>query len=523
MTDRANCAIKTRSVSRGIRELDRGVLLGQAVRQASVTTKGVVGSRGSAEETEGGWSAAQGESDRIAQLGARTLRRGVRAFGRAPGRRTAMERRAGMGAGRSRGGRDETECGASRRDIRRRSEARMGRRAAEAARSSARSRAQGAARARAAGSARQAARTSRRTARASRAAATRFARMAALQARAGIAALGSLGAVAAVAVVVICLVGLVAASAFGIFFSGGDMGDGNPTLREAVAALDAEHEARIEQEKASEAHDEVALSGSATPWKDVLAVFAVKVAADPSDPRDVITLDDARMDSLQSVFWDMNSIEVSLEERRVTEVGNEEGDAGETGTVKVLRITLASRTADEMAEVYGFDAEQREILSELLDERYDAAWRTVLHGVAGDSGEIVEVAASQIGNVGGQPYWSWYGFGGRVEWCACFVSWCANECGLIESGAVPKFSYCPTGVQWFKDAGLWRAGGEEPQPGDIVFFDWEGDGTSDHVGIVESCDGRTVETIEGNSGDACRRNAYDVGSASIMGYGTPMY
>ncbi len=376
---------------------------------------------------------------------------------------------------------------------------------------------------RTAGSAHQAARTSRRTARASRAAATRFARMAALQARAGIAALGSLGAVAAVAVVVICLVGLVAASAFGIFFSGGDMGDGNPTLREAVAALDAEHEARIEQEKASEAHDEVALSGSTTPWRDVLAVFAVKVAADPSDPRDVITLDDARMDSLRSVFWDMNSIEVSLEERQVTEVGNEEGDAGETGTVKVLRITLTSRTADEMADAYGFDTEQREILSELLDERYDAAWRTVLHGVAGDSGEIVEVAASQIGNVGGQPYWSWYGFGSRVEWCACFVSWCANECGLIKSGAVPKFSYCPTGVQWFKDAGLWRAGGEEPQPGDIVFFDWEGDGTSDHVGIVESCDGRTVETIEGNSGDACRRNAYDVGSASIMGYGTPMY
>ena len=523
MADHANCGIKTRNVAREIKELDRGALLGQAVRRASVTTKGAVGNREPGEEAEGGWSAAQGESDRIAQVGARTLRRGVRAFGRAPGRRAAMERRAVMGAGRSEGGGDEPGGEAPRRGVRRRSEARRGRRAAEAARSGMRGRAQGAARARAASSARQAARTSRRAARASRAAATRFARMAALQARAGIAALGSLGAVAAVAVVVICLVGLVAASAFGIFFSGGDMGDGNPTLREAVAALDAEHEARVEEEKASEAHDEVALSGSTTPWREVLAVFAVKVAADPSDPRDVITLDDARMNSLRSVFWDMNSIEASLEERQVTEVGNEEGDAGETGTVKVLRITLANRTADEMADVYGFDAEQREILSELLDERYDAAWRTVLHGVAGDSGEIVEVAASQVGNVGGQPYWSWYGFDSRVEWCACFVSWCANECGLIESGAIPKFSYCPTGVQWFKDAGLWRAGGEEPQPGDIVFFDWEGDGTSDHVGIVESCDGRTVETIEGNSGDACRRNAYDVGSASFMGYGTPMY
>lgn len=522
MADHANRGIKTRAVAREIKELDREALLGQAVRQASVTTKGAVGNREPGEEAEGGWSAAQGESDRIAQVGARTLRRGVHAFGRTPGRRAAMERRAVMGAGRSEGGGDEPRGEAPRRGVRR-SEARRGRRAAEAARSGMRVRAQGAARARAASSARQAARTSRRAARASRAVATRFARMAALQARAGIAALGSLGAVAAVAVVVICLVGLVAASAFGIFFSGGDMGDGNPTLREAVAALDAEHEARIEEEKASEAHDEVALSGSTTPWRVVLAVFAVKVATDPSDPRDVITLDDARMDSLRSVFWDMNSIEASLEERQVTEVGNEEGDAGETGTVKVLRITLANRTADEMADAYGFDAEQREILSELLDERYDAAWRTVLHGVAGDSGEIVEVAASQVGNVGGQPYWSWYGFDSRVEWCACFVSWCANECGLIESGAVPKFSYCPTGVQWFKDAGLWRAGGEEPQPGDIVFFDWEGDGTSDHVGIVESCDGHTVRTIEGNSGDACRRNSYGVGSASIMGYGTPMY
>lgn len=515
--------IKKRAVAREIKELDRGILLGQAVRQASVTTKGAVGNREPGEEAEGGWSAVRGESDRIARVGARTMRRGVRAFGRAPGRRAAMERRASMGAGRNRSGGDETEREAPRRGVRRRSEARMGRRAAEAARSSMRGRAQGAARARAVGSTRQAARASRRTARASRGAATRFARMAALQARAGIAALGSVGAVAAAAVVVICLVGLVAVSAFGIFFLGGDMGDGNPTLREAVAALDAEHEARIEEEKASEAHDEVALSGSTTPWREVLAVFAVKVAADPSDPRDVITLDDVRMDSLRSVFWDMNSIEAGLEERQVTEVGNEEGDAGETGTVKVLRIILASRTADEMADAYGFDAEQREILSELLDERYDAAWRTVLHGVAGDSGEIVEVAASQIGNVGGQPYWSWYGFDSRVEWCACFVSWCANECGLIGSGAVPKFSYCPTGVQWFKDAGRWVSGGEVPSRGDIVFFDWDGDGISDHVGIVESCDGHTVRTIEGNSGDACRRNAYSVGSASIMGYGTPMY
>ena len=71
----------------------------------------------------------------------------------------------------------------------------------------------------------------------------------------------------------------------------------------------------------------------------------------------------------------------------------------------------------------------------------------------------------------------------------------------------------------FKAAGRWLPGGSAPAPGDIVFFDWDGDGVSDHVGIVESCDGSTVRTIEGNSDDACRRSAYGVGSPFIMGYG----
>ncbi len=135
----------------------------------------------------------------------------------------------------------------------------------------------------------------------------------------------------------------------------------------------------------------------------------------------------------------------------------------------------------------------------------------------------VEMALLQVGNVGGAPYWSWYGFPSRVEWCACFISWCANECGYIEAGAVSKFSYCPSGVQWFRDAGLWLPGGSEPAAGDIAFFDWNGDGTSDHVGIAESCDGSTVRTVEGNSSDSCRQRSYSMSSGSIMGYGTPMY
>ena len=142
---------------------------------------------------------------------------------------------------------------------------------------------------------------------------------------------------------------------------------------------------------------------------------------------------------------------------------------------------------------------------------------------AGGNQAIVEVALTQLGNQGGQPYWSWYGFNSRVEWCACFVSWCADQCGYIESGLVPKFAGCVDGANWFKSNGKWQDRTYEPKTGDIIFFDWEGDGTTDHVGIVEKCENGTVYTVEGNSGDACRQRQYTVGSRNIYGYGIPAY
>ena len=141
----------------------------------------------------------------------------------------------------------------------------------------------------------------------------------------------------------------------------------------------------------------------------------------------------------------------------------------------------------------------------------------------GGNQAIVEVALTQLGNEGGQPYWSWYGFEGRVEWCACFVSWCANECGYIDTGVIPKFAGCVLGSQWFKDRGQWQDGSFEPSAGHIIFFDWEGDGETDHVGIVECVENGTVYTIEGNSGDTCRQNSYAIGSSVIYGYGIPAY
>ena len=142
---------------------------------------------------------------------------------------------------------------------------------------------------------------------------------------------------------------------------------------------------------------------------------------------------------------------------------------------------------------------------------------------AGGNQAIVEVALTQLGNQDGQPYWSWYGFNSRVEWCACFVSWCADQCGYIESGLVPKFAGCVDGANWFKSNGKWQDRTYEPKVGDIIFFDWEGDGTTDHVGIVEKCENGTVYTVEGNSGDACKQRQYAVGSSNIYGYGIPAY
>ena len=130
---------------------------------------------------------------------------------------------------------------------------------------------------------------------------------------------------------------------------------------------------------------------------------------------------------------------------------------------------------------------------------------------------IVELAKQQVGNVGGRPYWSWYGFSSRVEWCACFVSWCYGQMGLSE----PRFAACQSqGIPWFTSHGQWGARGyENIAPGDAIFFDWDLDGSADHVGLVIGTDGQRVYTVEGNSGDACKIKSYPLDYACIKGYG----
>lgn len=298
-----------------------------------------------------------------------------------------------------------------------------------------------------------------------------------------------------VAVVLLCLIGLIVGSGWGVFFSGEDGGTGR-TMPVVIREIEQEYAERLAEIQATTLHDKLQISGSRAGWPDVLAVYAVKTTTDPANPQEVATIDDGKEALLREIFWAMNQIDFHTETRNISEE--------ETETT--LYITTASKTAEDMADEYAFDPEQQAQLSELLAPENRFLWNTLLYGISGGSEDMVAVALFQIGNAGGQPYWSWYGYGSRVEWCACFVSWCADQCGYLDSGMLPRFSNCMSGVRWFQDRGLWQDRSYAPNPGDIIFFDWDGDNLADHVGIVEKVENGTVYTIEGNSNDRVKNN-----------------
>ena len=343
------------------------------------------------------------------------------------------------------------------------------------------------------------------------------------------------GWVAVVVIIVICLIGLIVGSCFGIFFSNEDSGSGQ-TTQAVVQEINTDYQTQLDTTKANISYDVLEMSGSRAVWPEVLAIYAVKTTTDPDNAQEVATMDDSKKAILKDIFWQMNEISSRTEtktEEVITETDDGHGNIVETTTTVTrtyLYITVSHKTAEEMVDQYNFNADQRKQLAELLADENQRLWCAVLYGIGTGDGEIVTVALSQIGNVGGAPYWSWYGFNSRVEWCACFVSWCANECGYIDAGVIPKFAGCVWGVEWFRDRGLWQDNSYEPRPGDIIFFDWDNkgssgpqDGESDHVGIVEKVENGTVYTVEGNSGDSCRENHYAIGYYEILGYGMPQY
>lgn len=344
------------------------------------------------------------------------------------------------------------------------------------------------------------------------------------------------GWVAVVIIVVICLIALILCSVFGIFASGEDSGTGM-TVRTAVQEINNEYSGRIEQIKSDNPHEEFTMAGTKAKWKEVIAIYAVDTnmpaisPANPDEAQEVATMTISKQEKLRTIFWEMNSLSHTTDTITETETVTETLDDGSTREVErevqktLLKVTVSHTDIVTIMNTKGFTETQKDMVYQLLSEEYNTLWFDVLYGISSDD-SIVQVAIEQLGNVGGQPYWSWYGFGSRVEWCACFVSWCANECGYIDADIVPKYALCDDGVNRFKAKGQWIDGSEEPMPGMIIFFDWayDGlDGSSDHTGIVEKIENGRVYTIEGNSGDACVENSYPIGYQEILGYGGPEY
>lgn len=336
------------------------------------------------------------------------------------------------------------------------------------------------------------------------------------------------------ATVMDAVIALIVGSCFGIFFSSEDTGT-NMTMQQVVRDINEDYQNRIETIKANNPYDDLEMSGSRAVWPQVLSIYAVKTTTDPDNAMEVATMTDEKKQLLTDIFWAMNDISYRTETRTETEIVESDDGNGNILEEEVevthttLYIVVSHKDAGAMASQYSFNTDQKEQLEELLAAD-NSMWLAVLYGIYGSDDMIVQIALTQIGNVGGEPYWSWYGFSSRVEWCACFVSWCADQCGYIENGIIPKYAGCVTGVNWFKQRNQWADNSIEPTPGMIIFFDWDNkgdsgpqDGLSDHTGIVERVENGIVYTVEGNTSDSCAERHYSVGYYEILGYGIPAY
>ncbi len=138
--------------------------------------------------------------------------------------------------------------------------------------------------------------------------------------------------------------------------------------------------------------------------------------------------------------------------------------------------------------------------------------------------DIVGIAQTQVGYGEGYDgytkYGDWYGLP-YSDWCAMFVSWCANQAG-VDTSQFPSFALCSAGCDWFISQGRFHYSGEYvPQAGDLIFYSSYGD--IYHVGLVTGSDGYNVYSIEGNYNEMVCNVSYSLSYGDILGYATPAY
>lgn len=343
-----------------------------------------------------------------------------------------------------------------------------------------------------------------------------------------VAAIASGGVFVSMIILVICMIGMLVGSCFGLFFSDSEEID-ESTLRGAVRSIETAYQEELCNYQQNYTYDELEMSGTHAAWKEVLSLYSVKMTTDGEDPQEVATMTPEKRAVLQSIFWDMNQIDCRFDViTRTTIIETDDGYGGiieeeMEETVGVLYITVTHKDPMELAEQYGFNDDQKAQLTAMLEQDV-TMWNSVLYGISGGVGDIVEVALSQVGDVGGETYWSWYGFNSHVEWCACFVSWCADQCGYVYDGVCPSFASCNAGISWFRERNQWADSSSNftPEPGMLIFFDWNHDGqdgSSDHVGIVERVENNRVYTVEGNYNNRVAQTSYPLDHYEIMGYG----
>lgn len=327
-----------------------------------------------------------------------------------------------------------------------------------------------------------------------------------------LAAIAAGGSTVVAMVLVICLIGLLIVSPFGIFFSGEESGTGH-TMPEAVSVLNGEFAARIEQIKAENPYDELDMdnAGSAamiSNWRDVLAVYAVRTTTDNASPDEVATLTEEKMEILREIFWDMNTITYWTE---IVPGGKDEAD-----TV-ILHITVTIKTHLQMADEHQFNTEQRRLLEELMQPKYQELFMVltgsyqdielspyevakIIENLPADLSEnrkqVVLTAYQLLGKVhyfwGGKSLiigWdSRWGMPMKVTAEGSSTTGTVRPFGLDCSGMVDWVFYNQSGGQYV----IGHGGGAtaqhsycapiawgDAQPGDLVFY--PGDS---HVGIV---------------------------------------
>ena len=194
-----------------------------------------------------------------------------------------------------------------------------------------------------------------------------------------------------VIIILICLVAALCSSFYGIFFSS-ETSQSGMNITSVIQQINNEFDDKIDEIKSSSSFDGVEIIGSRSNWKDVLSIYAVKTTTDENNPMEIATVDENKKSILSSIFWDMNGISKSVETRTETitkESTDKQGNKVETTEQiekKYLVITLSGKSAEDMSVSYSFNDTQKKYLTELMSDKNNKLWASLIYNIGGVSG-----------------------------------------------------------------------------------------------------------------------------------------